>query len=104
MCEIDEMIQENPTMDHSPEEVTIDGGDGITTTVTQTTQEPIPGPEPIAVPEPNVVPNPVPEPDPYNIEEPEPKPDDELGSCDCRSECRYNTGHTYKYADYGYSG
>ena len=30
--------------------------------------------------------------------------ENELGSCDCRSECRYNTGHTYKYADYGYSG
>lgn len=27
----------------------------------------------------------------------------ELGSCDCRSECKYNTGSTYKYADYGYS-
>lgn len=27
----------------------------------------------------------------------------EIGSCDCRSECRYNTGSTYKYADYGYS-
>lgn len=27
-----------------------------------------------------------------------------FGSCDCRSECRYNTGHSYKYADYGYSG
>lgn len=30
--------------------------------------------------------------------------ENEWGSCDCRSECRYNTGHTYKYADYGYSG
>lgn len=27
-----------------------------------------------------------------------------FGSCDCRSECKYNTGATYKYADYGYSG
>lgn len=26
-----------------------------------------------------------------------------FGSCDCRSECKYNTGATYKYADYGYS-
>ena len=25
------------------------------------------------------------------------------GSCDCRSECKYNTGETWKYADYGYS-
>lgn len=25
-------------------------------------------------------------------------------SLDCRSECTYNTGHSYKYADYGYSG
>ena len=24
-------------------------------------------------------------------------------SCDCRSECKYNTGHTHKYANYGYS-
>lgn len=29
--------------------------------------------------------------------------DKELGSCDCRSECKYNTGSTFKYADYGYS-
>lgn len=29
--------------------------------------------------------------------------EDELGSCDCRSECKYNTGETYKYANYGYS-
>lgn len=28
----------------------------------------------------------------------------ELQSCDCRSECKYNTGHTYKSANYGYSG
>ena len=27
-----------------------------------------------------------------------------FGSCDCRSECKYNTGYGYKYADYGYSG
>ena len=27
----------------------------------------------------------------------------ELGSADCRSECKYNTGKTYEYADYGYS-
>lgn len=27
-----------------------------------------------------------------------------FGSCDCRSECKYNTGASYKYADYGYSG
>lgn len=26
-----------------------------------------------------------------------------FGSCDCRSECKYHTGHTHKYADYGYS-
>lgn len=33
------------------------------------------------------------------------KTDDEkeIGTCDCRAECRYNTGSTYKYADYGYS-
>lgn len=27
----------------------------------------------------------------------------ELGTCDCRSECKYTTGATWKYADYGYS-
>lgn len=27
----------------------------------------------------------------------------ELGSCDCRSECKYHTGKTWKYSDYGYS-
>lgn len=26
-----------------------------------------------------------------------------FGSCDCRSECKYNTGASYKYANYGYS-
>jgi hypothetical protein len=26
-----------------------------------------------------------------------------FGSCDCRSECNFNTGSSYKYADYGYS-
>lgn len=26
-----------------------------------------------------------------------------FGSCDCRSECKYNTGESYKYANYGYS-
>lgn len=25
-------------------------------------------------------------------------------SLDCRSECQYNTGERYKYANYGYSG
>lgn len=29
--------------------------------------------------------------------------DQELGSCDCRSECKYHTGKTWKYSDYGYS-
>lgn len=27
-----------------------------------------------------------------------------LASCDCRSECKYNTGYTHKYSNYGYSG
>lgn len=31
------------------------------------------------------------------------KDDQKLGSCDCRSECNYNTGKRYMYADYGYS-
>lgn len=26
-----------------------------------------------------------------------------LGTCDCRSECKYNTGKTWKSSDYGYS-
>lgn len=34
---------------------------------------------------------------------PEKEKEEEFGSCDCRSECKYNTGHTHKYADYGYS-
>lgn len=29
--------------------------------------------------------------------------EEEFGSYDCRSECKYNTGETWKYADYGYS-
>ena len=28
----------------------------------------------------------------------------EMDSLDCRSECRYNTGEGYKYANYGFSG
>lgn len=27
----------------------------------------------------------------------------EMKSLDCRSECKYNTGNTAKYASYGYS-
>lgn len=27
-----------------------------------------------------------------------------LESCDCRSECKFNTGHTHKSSNYGYSG
>ena len=34
---------------------------------------------------------------------PEEETVEEFGTCDCRSECKYNTGHTHKYADYGYS-
>ena len=33
-----------------------------------------------------------------NIEE-----EQEFGSCDCRSECKYNTGKTWMSSDYGYS-
>lgn len=29
--------------------------------------------------------------------------EDKWGSIDCRSECKYNTGDRYKYANYGYS-
>lgn len=34
---------------------------------------------------------------------PEEEEKNEFGSCDCHSECKYNIGHTHKYADYGYS-
>ena len=27
----------------------------------------------------------------------------EMNSLDCRSECKYNTGERYKYANYGFS-
>ena len=27
----------------------------------------------------------------------------ELGSCDCRKECKYNTGESWKSSNYGYS-
>lgn len=40
----------------------------------------------------------------YNDESPASEHDEDvIGSCDCRSECKYNTGKTWKYADYGYS-
>ena len=29
--------------------------------------------------------------------------DEKLSSCDCRPECRYNTGHTWKSSNYGYA-
>ena len=29
---------------------------------------------------------------------------EKMGSCDCRSECKYNTGDTAKSSNYGYSG
>lgn len=103
MCEIDELIHEDPTVDPSTEDITTIGGNEPEPVVSQPVQEPIPGPDPVSVPEPNVIPGPVPAPDPYNQTE-NTDGDNEIGSCDCRSECRYNTGHTYKYADYGYSG
>ena len=105
MCEIDELIHEDPTVDPTVEEVVTTVRSEPAPIVSQPIQEPIPGPDPVSVPEPNVIPNPVPEPNPYNengnMDEDN---ENDLGSCDCRSECRYNTGHTYKYADYGYSG
>ena len=33
----------------------------------------------------------------------EPDDDNEVGSADCRSECKYTTGESYNYANWGYS-
>lgn len=105
MCEFDELIHEDPVVDLSTEEMTTIDGEEPGPTFSQFVQEPIPGPDSVSVPEPNVLPNPVQESDPYNeTGKTDEDNENELGSCDCRSECRYNTGHTYKYADYGYSG
>lgn len=105
MCEIDELIHEDSVVDPSTEEITTIGGNEPEPIVSQPVPEPITGPDPVNIPEPNVIPNPVQESDPYNgTGDTDEDNENELGSCDCRSECRYNTGHTYKYADYGYSG
>lgn len=71
--------------------------------------EPVPEPTPLPEPEPVPEPTPLPDPDPvpedtgnkYNPEEED--DDDVLGSLDCRSECKYNTGDASKRMNYGYS-
>lgn len=42
--------------------------------------------------------------DSHNSTSPSPVKEESFGSCDCRSECTYTTGYSYKYADWGYSG
>ena len=60
----------------------------------------------VDIPVPELKPTPVDE-DPYNptttSQSISTEDDQELGSCDCRSECKYNTGKTWKYSDYGFS-
>lgn len=102
MCEIDELIHEDPTVEPSPGEIITIGGNEPEPIFPEPIQEPIPGPDPVSVPEPNVIPDPVPSPDPYNETEKNTDGENELGSCDCRSECRYNTGESGKYRDYGF--
>lgn len=102
MCEIDELIHEDPIPDPIPESEPIQSPE----------PELISGPELIQSPEPEVIPGPDPIPGSELIQSPEPESDiyneqknedsDELGSCDCRSECRYNTGESGKYRDYGF--
>lgn len=101
MCEIDEMPQEEPTFDGpiNPElssqiipEAPAGPMDDSTLTPVQTLA---PGLYECSTSEfhPNLD-------DPYNPTE---KNENELGSCDCRSECKYNTGESWKYSNYGYS-
>lgn len=69
--------------------------------------EPIPGPTPLPEPVPAPTPYPIPDSGPDDDEVYNPKPkddeDDMLGSLDCRSECKYNTGDASKRSNYGYS-
>lgn len=106
MDEMNEMIHEEPVEEVTVEETVpaVEIGTEQPTIELPTEQEPIPGPE---IPTPSLS-----ETDTVGSEDSSTEPynqgqkddENELGSCDCRSECRYNTGHTYKYADYGYSG
>ena len=106
MDEMNDLIHEEPIEEVPVEEVIpeVEIGTEQVTVETPIEQEPIPGP--------NVVTPTLSTTEVVGIDDASTEAynqggeeeENELGSCDCRSECRYNTGHTYKYADYGYSG
>lgn len=39
----------------------------------------------------------------YNPQSASTEDEQTVGSCDCRSECKYNTGESWKSSNYGYS-
>ena len=106
MCEIDELIHEDliPTPDP------ISGLDPIPAPDPISGSDPIPTPDPIPDPDPIPTPDPIPDSEQSNslgtdsdiYNEHKNDDDTELGSCDCRSECRYNTGDSGKYSKYGF--
>lgn len=105
MDEMNEMIHED-TIETPMEEIVTEVGFGPEqpTVVTPIEQEPLQGPEiptTSSLPETNTLGVDDSSTESYNQGQ---EGENEIGSCDCRSECRYNTGHTYKYANYGYSG
>lgn len=105
MDEMNDLIHEDPIEEVPVEEVIpeLENGTEQVTVETPIGQDPIPGPDVVtpALSTADVVGTDDASTDAYN--QGGKNDENELGSCDCRSECRYNTGHTYKYADYGYS-
>ena len=105
MDEMNDLIHADPIEEVPVEEVIpeLETGTEQVTIETPIGQEPIPGPDVVTttLSTTEVVGTDDASTDAYNQGGKE--EENELGSCDCRSECRYNTGHTYKYADYGYS-
>lgn len=101
MCDIDEMnLNEHPIEEPIP---------SIDPVPDEPIPNPLPSPEPAQIPGPESVIDPAIDPiidptpdDPYNPGKMDEK-ESVLGSCDCRSECKYNTGETWKYSNYGYS-
>lgn len=101
MCEIDEITQDEPFMDgpinselsnqNTPEELEY--------SIENPTPTPIQSPDPVIYECPTSEYHPNSD-DSYN---PTDNNENELGSCDCRSECKYNTGESWKYSNYGYS-
>ena len=106
MDELNEILNEDLIEDSHVEDVTSEENNGLERPLVETSKD-LPPMQDQEITTPIVSGTDVTETEDTSIEsynQGQKKDENELGSCDCRSECRYNTGATYKYADYGYSG